>query len=73
MHYTEQKAILNKFHSVISNIKVKGKTSLMPWQHGVLITTTAIITIYELLKETKGINYILTARFNQVHIYYLVT
>ena len=69
VHYTEQKTNLKQFHTTVTNIKVKGKTSLMPWQHGVRITTTAIIEIYEFLKKTYGIEFILTARFNQVYTY----
>ena len=68
MHYEKQKATLESFHNTVSNIKVKGKTSLMPWQHGVRTTTTAILRIFELFKDKKGIKFILTARFNQVLI-----
>ena len=66
VHYSEQKEKLNEFYTIISNLKVVGKQSLMPWQHGVLTSITAILAIFELLKETKGIRYILTSRFNQV-------
>ena len=66
VHYPEQKEKLNQFYTIISNLKVVGKQSLMPWQHGVLTSITAILAIFEVLKETKGIRYILTSRFNQV-------
>ena len=65
MHYTDQKKILDDFYETVSFIKVKGKKSLMPWQHGILTTNNAIQELYEFLKTQFGITYILTSRFNQ--------
>ena len=72
VHFAEQKLALEKFHTTIFFLRVQGKKSLMAWQKGVLTSTTAILRIFDTLKEKFGIRYILTARFNQVsaHLYF---
>ena len=65
VHYIDQKKVLDDFIATISNLKVKGKKSLMPWQHGIITTSNAIMMIFEFLRDKFGIKYILTSRFNQ--------
>ena len=69
MHYTQQKEAIETFRKTVYNLRVGAYKSLMPWQHGVITTSNAIIEIFELLRNHHGVKYILTSRFNQVGIY----
>ena len=69
VHYGEQIEALSKFYNTVTNLRVKGKKSLMPWQHGVRTSTNAILKLYELFKNTYGMKFILTSRFNQVGVF----
>ena len=71
MHYTQQKEAIETFRKTVYNLRVGAYKSLMPWQHGVITTSNAIIEIFELLRNHHGVKYILTSRFNQVGIYHL--
>ena len=46
-------------------MRVRNKASLLPFQNGILVSTNALSLLYEELKNTYGISYLLTYRLNQ--------
>lgn len=60
-----QTSILDKMTLNMTNLRVKGKTGLLPFQRGVLITNNSLKLLFEDLKIRYNIKYILTYRLNQ--------
>ncbi|KYB24658.1 Transposable element P transposase-like protein [Tribolium castaneum] len=51
--------------SVVKNLLVKGKKSLLPFQNGIIITNTSLPLLYEDLVARFDTKFILTYRLNQ--------
>jgi len=49
----------------MSELRVKGRTGLLPFQKGILITNTSLKLLFDDLKSKHNIKYILTYRLNQ--------
>lgn len=65
IHFQEQSAVLEKVKQVAGSMRRKNKSSLLPFQTGILISTAAIQGLYNDLKEKFNIKFILTSRLNQ--------
>ena len=61
----EQKGILEKFCQVMSETRSLKHKSLLPFQRGMLISSKALILLFEDLQQSYGIEYIRTACLNQ--------
>lgn len=60
-----QNSILDKMTSTMSNLRVKGRKSLLPFQKGIIMTNTSLQLLFEDLKGRFDIKFILTNRLNQ--------
>jgi len=60
-----QKKMLEMMHDTIQNMKAVGKTSLMPFHKGYLMTLNAVQGLYKDMNDNYGLRYILTSRLNQ--------
>ncbi|CAH0546285.1 unnamed protein product [Brassicogethes aeneus] len=59
-----QMPILDKMSQVISQMKVIGRSSQLPFQKGILISNSALKMLHVELKRRFGVDYILTRRLN---------
>lgn len=62
--YSDQKDLLNKVKKEISEMRVIGKKTMLPFQKGMLISINSLIGLHEELK-CANIEYILTTRLTQ--------
>ena len=60
-----QEKILDTMSDTMYKMRVKGKSSLMPFQKGIIQSNNALKLLFKDLKEIFGLNYILTYRLNQ--------
>ena len=65
VHLQEQSHYLNEYIEIIRGLRVIGKNSLMPWQHGVIISSTSCIKIYHDIIRKYGQESVLTVDFSQ--------
>ena len=61
----EQKSVLETFCKTMSETRSLKRKSLLPFQRGMLISSKALILLYEDLQRNFGIEYIRTACLNQ--------
>lgn len=64
LHIEEQNVALNELFDLCSSMRVMGKTELLPFQKGFLISINSLKGLYEDLKS-EGYTYIMAARCNQ--------
>lgn len=60
----EQCAVLDKMYSLMSNLRIIGHNSLLPFQRGIMISITSLKGLYDDLTR-QNIEFILTSRLNQ--------
>jgi len=63
IHIEEQVSVLDEMRSYISNLRVIGKKSLLPFQKGFLISISSTKALYKEL-SSEGIKCLLTAHCN---------
>ncbi len=65
IHHDKQVGILEDFYKEVEGLMVIGKSSLMLWQQGVLISIKATLLLYNHVRQVHGLEYVLTRRLNQ--------
>lgn len=60
-----QKNIILEVSSIILKMKVGKKTTMLPFQKGILLSNSSLIGLFEYLNITYNMTYILTSRLNQ--------
>lgn len=71
VNLTQQNAILSDVTSIVQNMRVAGKKSLLPFQNGILLSNASLRNLYEDLRircnssDKESMSYILTNRLNQ--------
>lgn len=60
-----QHNILDQMSKVMSELRVKGRKTLLPFQKGILISNTSLKLLFDDLKTRHNVKYILTYRLNQ--------
>lgn len=65
IHIEQQINIVNNMKSVVEKMRVAGKTAMMPFQKGILITISSLLEMHSYLQKTKMLKFIMTSRLNQ--------
>lgn len=60
-----QKKILEEMSTFIEDSRVFGSKTLLPFQHGILLTNKSLIGLFDHLSKLFEIQYLLTAKLNQ--------
>ena len=63
--FQEQVTTINKMTSTMENLRVIGKTNILPFQNAVIISNKSLLALYQYLHNAYKINYILTRRLDQ--------
>ena len=66
LHYDEQKKAITDFSETVQNLRVGNRKKIMPWQRGIVTSSNAILNVFHDMKQMYDIDYLITARFNQV-------
>lgn len=61
----EQNQLLEKMIKTVSSMRVCGKTQLFPFQKGIIQSCQALGNLYEMVKKTWNVSYLLTYRITQ--------
>ncbi|KAJ8875489.1 hypothetical protein PR048_023384 [Dryococelus australis] len=65
IHFQEQAQILNDVKDVVENMSVIGKTSLMPFQKGIIVSIKYLTGLYNYLISSENLKYVITCHLNQ--------
>ena len=65
MDTDRQDGLLDSMSQTMSQMRVIGKTALMPFQKGFIMSIAAVKGLYQDLNARFGTNFLLTARLNQ--------
>lgn len=63
-YFDDQKQVLQEMKTEISNLRIRGRNRMLPFQKGILVSISSIFGLYEDL-NVIGVSYILTTRLTQ--------
>ena len=64
----EQRAALLKMQNLVETMAINGKSSLLPFQKGILVSIKATLDLFEYVEKEFGLNFLLTTHLNQDHL-----
>ena len=64
IHFEDQLYALNKMRKLILTMKIHGKSYMLPFQKGILISIEATQGLFKIMQE-NGLSFLLTTRVNQ--------
>ncbi|KAF0752124.1 Uncharacterized protein FWK35_00021375, partial [Aphis craccivora] len=65
LNKSSQNDLLDRMNTFISSMRVHGKTSLLPFQKGIIVNNTSLKKLFIDMEETYGPSFIVTRKLNQ--------
>jgi hypothetical protein len=65
IHLEEQASTLHKMNAAAKSFRCDTKLGTAPFERGILISNNSLLSLFEQLKERRGVQFILTSHLNQ--------